>query len=78
MHAKGCLDVEVSELLRHALVCEEHRLLDEPRGVRAMSGDDTLGQAVGTQQHMHLRRIEINRPASAAEALAKPRELVGR
>ena len=48
---------------------EDHEFLDQPMRVEALRDDDAIERAVGLQQDLSLRQIEIERAACVARLL---------
>ena len=77
MHAVAGLDIAVGQPLGHALVSEQHSLLDQRRGTRALARHNLHGHTVLVQQGANLGRIEVDRTARATNVAAKLGEFVG-
>ena len=70
-------EAAVGEEFGHALVGEQHGLLDQARRRGALARDDIDGHAGIIQEHMDLRRIEIDGAALAADLAAGAGERIG-
>ena len=76
MHTIRSGKVTVGKKLSHAFVGEQHGLLDQAGGGAALARDDVDRQAGVIQKHVDLGRLEVDRPALAADLPPSARQRI--